>query len=201
MGKNKSRRIHLRPEIFIMIVVIILLSIIVRYHDSHNDSLIGINESGEILLIHDKQDIEYAKSKGYPTFEYACHTGQSIEVTCNGITTDRILFESSLNHHITLISHPSVISAINNETQGVVDIVMSGVQYTINFAWVEYNDHKYLVQYIINQNKVFDMIQFTIFGHLSIILCYTVLLFMIYFQTRGVSNQYEKSFRDLYKDD
>ena len=75
---------------------------------------------------------------------------------------------------------------------------IDGINLIIYSTWVECSNNRYLVQYIINDNKVKEFFIFKLLFHGVIILCYLMLLRTIYFQIKGTSNRYERSIQKLY---
>lgn len=198
-SKTPSHKVRLRPEIFILIAIILLLTLICGHHDTINNSAISINANGQISLLSGKDNINQSKNNKIPTFEFQYGTCYFIEIQNeNGLITDQISFSDEINAYEYLLADSNVIESINNKDQSQINTTIDGINLIIYSTWVECSNNRYLVQYIINDNKVKEFFIFKLLFHGVIILCYLMLLRTIYFQIKGTSNRYERSIQKLY---
>ena len=198
-SKTPSHKVRLRPEIFILIAIILLLTLICGHHDTINNSAISINTNGQISLLSGKDNINQSKNNKIPTFEFQYGTCYFIEIQNeNGLITDQISFSNEINAYEYLLADTNVIESINDKDQSQVNTTIDGINLIIYSTWVECSNNRYLVQYIINDNKVKEFFIFKLLFHGVIILCYLMLLRTIYFQIKGTSNRYERSIQKLY---
>ena len=181
---------HLRCEIFIMIAIIIGLMVLVIHHNIYTTSYLQIDENGQIRMMNH----EYVNNVTYNS-----HTTELIIVSdSNYKITDYIWFEPDVYDYNRIISHPSLKQMIVNQPEGNLDIIIGGHTINVCFTWVECNDTKYLIQTIVDHNKMIELIFISIVSYGILIMCYIVLLIMIYYQIKGVSNKYEESANSLY---
>ena len=70
-SKTPSHKVRLRPEIFILIAIILLLTLICGHYDAINNSAISINANGQISLLSGKDNINQSKNNkiGIKTYE------------------------------------------------------------------------------------------------------------------------------------
>ena len=198
-SKTPSHKVRLRPEIFILIAIILLLTLICGHHDTINNSAISINANGQISLLSGKDNINQSKNNKIPTFEFQYGTCYFIEIQNeNGLITDQISFSNEINAYKYLLADGNVIESINDKDQSQINTTIDGINLIIYSTWVECSNNRYLVQYIINDNKVKEFFIFKLLFHGVIILCYLMLLRTIYFQIKGTSNRYERSIQKLY---
>lgn len=198
-SKTPSHKVRLRPEIFILIAIILLLTLICGHYDAINNSAISINANGQISLLSGKDNINQSKNNKIPTFEFQYGTCYFIEIQNeNGLITDQISFSDEINAYEYLLADGNVIESINDKDQSQINTTIDGINLIIYSTWVECSNNRYLVQYIINDNKVKEFFIFKLLFHGVIILCYLMLLRTIYFQIKGTSNRYERSIQKLY---
>lgn len=187
----KKHKVHLRPEMFIISVIILCLTFILGNSNAHRYSGFTINEDGIISLMNGRDEIQLCKDQQKPVFEYEILTCQCIEVRDSNLElVDQLRFgNNTINNDLTGIEDKSYIES---------NTIINGMNITIYSIWVEYGNRRYLIRYAINNSKAFEMMISTIIGHIVLIMCYILLLITVYYQIKGVSNKYKKSVRDLY---
>lgn len=187
----KKHKVHLRPEMFIISVIILCLTFILGNSNANRYSGFTINENGIISLINGQDEIRLCKDQQKPVFEYTLLTCQYIEIWDSNLElVDQLRFgNNTINSDLSGVEDRSYIES---------NTIINGMNITIYSIWVEYGSRRYLIRYAINNSKAFEMMVSTIIAYIVLVMCYILLLITVYYQIKGVSNKYKKSVRDLY---
>lgn len=199
--KKKVHKSRIRPELFIMIAIVLCLTFIFGYSSRIQNNYIGITKNGTVALLSSSEDIAYFDQNGLPLIPYERNSCQSIEIFNDQYESIfKLIFESTERTHDYIVSIKQFSDMIKTEKEGMINVAINDKPLEAKFIWVECNEESFLVVYIINTKNAFELIGFTIIGHVTIVLCFIMLIIIVYWQLKGVSNRYEKSIRDLYSD-
>jgi hypothetical protein len=164
------------------------------------NNAISVTEDGIISILNDEDEIKIFKDINRPIIYYTHDSCEFITVyDINHDLKSIVIFDNVEPLH-DLIDHLyDWIPIFNSTDDGVIDLSTNGIDLSIHYKWISYDDVKYLTVYGINQTyqNLFNI--FNVTGYIAIILSFTILSTLIYQRHYRIANKYKELNNEIQK--
>ena len=195
--RYKKSKFPIRIELIIIIIMVICIMYFSTI-DRISRTMDGftINENGVIHLLQNQKEIDEYKKMKYPivTYQrYACRTIQIFDSNFNPIINVSLRKDSGN----ILEVYPEIIELSKNNIKGSKNFKYNGINATIHFEWVTINDKtKYLTLYSISLDDITSNIISDTVWYLIVVLSFVLLVNIIYWQIKSLSNNNVFNFKN-----
>lgn len=183
---------RIRPEIFILILLIICLIITTGELQREMSNAVSLNSKGDVIIHQTSQEINESKESGQEVLEYNPNTCKLIAVYN---TSYRQIFTLSFTNDITLgdaIKDHIMIDPYLYGKRGSKDITIDDDVYTISFLWDSVREERYLIICASTKKLSVNTSLSIMIRYLSLILALTLFTTMAYWNSKDIARQFDR---------
>lgn len=189
---------RIRPELFVLILLIFCISFIIRYdqNSGRSGAAVSIDESGQVMILHMQEDLVKHKEDGRQVISYRPDACQLIEIydsELNIIFSLSFTKDQSISQYIS--EHGSLLNISGVDGSRVIRV--NDNDYTVDLSWDSVGDKEYLIVYVSAKYQEKVITFFKMICYLTLILSLTLFTNTFYWNSRNVARRYKQVNKEI----